>query len=528
MMIKTNLMINFIKAIPVCLLSASVVLLSACGINPVTKKHEFQLVSEAQEIAMGTQNYSPARQSQGGDYILDQELTAYVQSVGNKLAKVSDRNLPYEFTVINDSVPNAWAMPGGKIAFNRGLLYELNSEAELAAVMGHEMVHAAARHGAKGMERGIFLQGAMIAVGIGAQNADYANLIVGGAQVGAQLLSSKYGRDAESESDLYGMQYMKKAGYDPAAAVTLQETFVRLSADRKSNFIQGLFASHPPSPERVAANKVTLTQLGAGGEWGKEIYAKKTAKLRATQAAYKAYDEGVKALAAKDTAKAALLAKQAIAGEPREARFQELLGDIALTQEKPQDALNYYEKAIKMQPDYFKPHVQTGITLFNMGKKKEAEPYLKRANELLPTAPGHALLGQILEDRGDVNGALQHYQIAASSNSEIGKDAVARAIRIDLPRNPAKYIQAGAQADKAGNLFAVVQNNTSIPISRVQVRVVQYDAATGRAVGQSQPLVIKGGVAPGKRNQVAVGVRVNTAQEVQFYKVVVMAAELAE
>lgn len=501
--------------------------LSTCGVNPVTKKHELQLVSESQEIAIGTQNYSPTRQSQGGDYVLDQELTAYVQSVGDKLAAVADRKLPYEYKIINDSVPNAWAMPGGKIAFNRGLLYELNSEAELAAVMGHEMVHAAARHGAKGMERGILMQGAMIAVGIGAQNTDYANLIVGGAQAGAQLVSSKYGRDAESESDLYGMQYMKKAGYDPTAAVTLQETFVRLSAGRKSNFIEGLFASHPPSPERVAANRATLAQIGAGGEWGKEIYAQKTAKLRATQSAYKAYDEAVKALNEKNADKAKTLVNQAIAIEPREARFQELLGDIALTQKKNQEALAFYDKAIKLQPDYFKPHIQSGIALFNMDKKAEAEPYLKRANELLPTAPGHALLGQLAEDRGDINGALQHYQVAASSNSDIGKDAVARAVRLDLPRNPAKYIQAGAQADAAGNLYAVVQNNTPSAIGRVQVRVIKYDAQTGRAVAQSGFLTIRG-VAAGKRNQVAVGERVKSAKDVQLYKVVVESAQLAQ
>jgi len=508
-------------------LSALMLAIGSCGINPVTKKREIQLVSEAQEIEIGTQNYSPARQSQGGDYVLDPELTAYVQSVGDKLAAVSDRKLPYEYKVINDSIPNAWAMPGGKIAFNRGLLYELHSEAELAAVMGHEMVHAAARHGAKGMERGMLLQGAMIAVGIGAQNTDYANLIVGGAQVGVQLISSKYGRDAESESDLYGMQYMKKAGYDPTAAVTLQETFVRLSEGRESNFIQGLFASHPPSPERVAANKVTLAQVGAGGDWGKEIYAQKTAKLRSTQAAYKAYDEAVKALNEKNIEKAKTLANQAIAGEPREARFQELLGDIALTQKKNQEALAFYDKAIKLQPDYFKPHIQSGIALFNMGKKSEAEPYLKRANELLPTAPGHALLGQLAEERGDVNGALQHYQVAASSNSDIGKDATARLVRLDMPRNPARYIQAGALADNAGNLYAVVQNGTSVPIGRVQVRVVKYDARTGRAVAQSGPLIIRG-LAPGKRSQVAVGEHVNTAREVQLYKVIVEAAEIAQ
>jgi predicted Zn-dependent protease len=516
------------KNLILILLTAVTLFTSACGTNPVTKKREFQLVSESQEISIGKQNYGSARQSQGGDYIIDPELTAYVQSVGDKLAAVSDRKLPYEFTVLNDSVPNAWAMPGGKIAFNRGLLYELNSEAELAAVMGHEMVHAAARHGAKSMERGILMQGAMIAVGIGAQNTDYANLIVGGAQVGAQLATSKYGRDAESEADQYGMQYMKKAGYDPVAAVTLQETFVRLSADRKSSFIDGLFASHPPSPERVAANKITLAKVGAGGEWGKEIYAQKVSKLKSTQSAYKAYDEGVKALAAKDMAKATTLAKQAIAGEPREARFQELLGDIALSQKKPQEALAFYDKAIKMQPDYFKPHIQSGIALFNLGRKAEAEPYLKRANELLPTAPGHALLGQIAEDRGQIDEALQHYQIAADSNSDIGKEAITRAVHLDLPRNPAKYIQAGVQADNAGNLFAVVQNSTAIPVGRVQVRVVKYDAKTGRAVSQSAPLIIKGGVAPGKRNQVTVGVKVATAKEVQLYKVVVEAAELAQ
>ncbi|MGB4812075.1 MAG: M48 family metalloprotease [Methylophilaceae bacterium] len=517
------------KKLSLILIVTLALITTACGTNPVTHKKEFQFVSQSQEIAMGKENYAPARQSQGGDYTIDPELTAYVQGIGKRLGAVSDRpDLPYEFVVLNDSVPNAWAMPGGKIAFNRGLLYELNSEAELAAVMGHEIVHAAARHGAKSMERGIFMQGAMIAVGIGAQNSNYGNLIVGGAQVGAALATSKYGRDAESEADLYGMQYMKKAGYDPTAAVILQETFVRLSADRKSNFIEGLFASHPPSPERVAANKATLAKIGAGGEWGKEAYAKNVAKVKSTQAAYKAYDDGVKALAAKDTVKATALAKQAIKGEPREAHFQELLGDIALTEKKPQEALAYYGKAIKLQPDYFKPHVQSGIALFNMGRKSEAEPFLKRANELLPTAPGHTLLGEIAEERGDIDGALQHYSVAAGSDSEYGKEANARGVRIDLPRNPAKYIQSGAMADNAGNVFAVVQNSTSVPIGRVQVRVVKYDAATGRAVGQSAPMLISGGVAPGKRNQIAIGERVATPQEAQLYKVVVEAAELAK
>ena len=503
--------------------------ITGCGTNPVTKKKEFQFVSQDKEIAIGKQNYSPARQSQGGDYVIDPELTAYVQGIGKRLAAVSDRpELPYEFVVLNHSIPNAWAMPGGKIAFNRGLLYELNSEAELAAVMGHEIVHAAARHGAKSMERGIFLQGAMIAVGIGAQNSDYGNLIVGGSQLGAQLVSSKYGRDAESESDFYGMQYMKKAGYDPAAAVTLQETFVRLSKDRKTDFLSGLFASHPPSPKRVADNKITLAKMGAGGEIGVQTYAKKVGKLKASQGAYKAYDDGVAALKKGDTATATKLAKKAIAGEPREARFQELLGDIAFTKKDANTALAYYAKAIKMQPDYFKPHIQSGIALFNTGRKAEAEPFLKRANELLPTAPGHALLGEIAEGRGQTDLALQHYQVAASSNSEIGKQATARAMRLDFPRNPGKYLKSGVLADNRGNLFAVVQNAAALPIEGVQVRVVKHDAQTGRAVSQTRSMSIRGIIDPGKRGQVGIGIRIKDPQEARFYKVKVEAAKLVD
>ena len=199
---------------------------------------------------------------------------------------------------------------------------------------------------------------------------------------------------------------------------------------------------------------------------------------------------------------------------------------MALSQKKNQQAIDYYAKAIQMQPDYFKPQVQTGIALFNMGRKAEAEPYLKRGNELLPTAPGHALLGQIEEEHGNIDAALLDYQAAAGSDSDIGKQAGERAVRIDLPRNPAKYIESGPVADSAGNLFAVVQNDTGLSVGRVQVRVIKYDAQTGQAVGQQQMII--NGVQPGKRNQIAIGERIQTPQEARLYKVVVEAAELAK
>jgi predicted Zn-dependent protease len=101
--------------------------LAACGVNPVTGKKELQFVSEESELKLGEQNYAPMRQAEGGDFDVLPEPTAYVNEVGQKLAAVSDRKLPYEFVVLNNSVPNAWALPGGKIAVNRGLLTALQS-----------------------------------------------------------------------------------------------------------------------------------------------------------------------------------------------------------------------------------------------------------------------------------------------------------------------------------------------------------------------------------------------------------------
>lgn len=177
------------------ILVSSLLLISSCIKNPVTGKHELTLVSENQERQIGMDAYQTATQAQGGELTIDPELSAYVSRVGHKLAAQSDRpNLSYEFVIVNDSVPNAWALPGGKIAINRGLLVELTSEAELAAVLGHEIVHAAARHGAKGIERGMLLQGGIVALGLATRNNNYNDILVGSAGVGAALVMSKYSR----------------------------------------------------------------------------------------------------------------------------------------------------------------------------------------------------------------------------------------------------------------------------------------------------------------------------------------------
>lgn len=486
----------------------SFVALAGCSVNPVTGKHEMVLMSTAQEIEMGKQNYAPMLQSQGGVYDIDPELSAYVQGVGSRVAAQSGVNLPYEFVVLNNSVPNAWALPGGKIAINRGLLTELESEAELAAVLGHEAVHAAARHTAKQQSRAMLMQVGMMGTMIAASDSDYGNLIVGGASVLAQAGLAKYGRSAELESDLYGMQYMSGAGYDPQGAVELQETFVRLSEGRKSDWLSGLFASHPPSQERVQANRSTAATLPAGGNRGEREFQAAMRKTRAVKPAYDAYDEGRKALAEEDIDEALVKVKRALDLFPDEAHFHSLRGDIRLLQDNYDWAATNYSRAIERRENFFYYHLQRGLARKEMGQDDSAVRDLERSIALLPTAPAHFALGDIAKSSGHLPAAIEHYKVVAKAGGEYGQAATAELVRLDLPSNPGAYIPSGCSADGSGKLIVSIRNDTDVQIDDVQVAVA-YTDASGRQ--QQQRFSINGQVPPGQVASVNTGMGPYTA-----------------
>ncbi len=457
------------------LLAITVAFLTGCAVNPVTGKTEFMTVSTEAEIQMGQQNYAPMQQSQGGLHDIDPELTGYVSRVGQSLAAQSGVSLPYEFVVLNNSVPNAWALPGGKIAINRGLLYELESEAELAAVLGHEVVHAAARHTAKQISRSQLLQIGVVGTAIATSDSDYGNLAVGGASLLAQAGLAKYGRSAELESDYYGMQYMSQAGYDPRGAISLQETFVRLSEGRRTDWLTGLFASHPPSQERVDANKATAAALPTGGKTGADEFQRAMQKTRAAKPAYDAYDEGRKALAEDELDEALALANKALGLIPEEAHFHALRGDIRLVADKYDMAVTNYNRAITRRDGFFYYHLQRGLAKNELGQVDAAVLDLERSIELLPTAPAHYTLGNIAKGRGDVARAVEHYKIVAKSGGDYGKAATAELVRLDLPSNPGAYVLRRCDADASGNLVVTVKNNTSVQVTGVQIAVLYTD-----------------------------------------------------
>src|SRR5688572_19476292 len=453
-------------------------ILGGCVINPVTGDRELALVSADQEIAIGEQQYEPSQQMQGGEYELDPQLTTYVAGVGQKLAAVSDRQLPYEFVVLNSSVPNAWALPGGKIAVNRGLLTELSSEAELAAVLGHEIVHAAARHGALAMQRGLLLQAALLATQVAAQRSDYGGLTVGAANLGAQLLTMRNSREAELESDHYGMRYMAEAGYDPDAAVSLQETFVRLSEERggRGGRLATLFASHPPSEERVEKNRETAAMLTADGDLGRERYQAAMAPLRERQPAYDAYDEGREALADDRARDAERAAQQALRLLPDEANIHALLGDIDLHERRYDDAERHYTDAIALDDGFFYYHLQKGLVHRQLRDWDEARDELETSVRLLPTADAVYALGTLAERRGDRQAALEYYAQAAQSKSPAGQAAEEAAVRFYPPNNAGKFRQERRDLDDASQLIVEVAKPTRVSITAFFVAVRSSDS----------------------------------------------------
>jgi predicted Zn-dependent protease len=245
------------KTLSIILASCLALTLTGCAQNPVSGKQDFVMMSESQEISIGRNADVDVRKQYK---VYDNPaLQSYVNRVGQAVAQNSHRpNLNYHFTVLDSPEINAFALPGGYIYITRGIMAYLNSEAELAAVLGHEVGHVTARHGVRqqsaSQAAGIGISLASIFVpGLSTQaGSDIANLLSG-------ALLSGYGRDHELEADRLGAQYLARTSYDPQAMIRVvsvlknQELFdVELAKQegREPRRYHGTFATHPDNDTR--------------------------------------------------------------------------------------------------------------------------------------------------------------------------------------------------------------------------------------------------------------------------------------
>ncbi len=232
---------------------------AACAINPATGNRELMMISESQEIAMGKE-YDPQIVSSMGLYP-DSAMQRYVAGLGQRLAAQSERpQLPWTFRVIDDPVVNAFAVPGGFIYITRGILAQFNSEAQLVAVIGHEIGHVTARHSVAQMSKEQLAQIGLVVGSIAserfAQMADMA-----GAGLGVLFL--KYGRDDENQADGLGLRYMKRTSYDVREMPGVYAMLGSLSAASGAEQIPDWMSTHPTPADRQARIERAIANIPA-------------------------------------------------------------------------------------------------------------------------------------------------------------------------------------------------------------------------------------------------------------------------
>jgi len=219
----------------------------SCTVNPVTGKRELSLISENQEIEMGKQTDIEVA-AQFGIYD-DAELAAYLSKLGLALAAKTQRpNLPYRFAVLDSPVVNAFAVPGGSVYVTRGILAMMSSEAELAAVLGHELGHVNARHSVRRYSEQMLAQIGLVAGSVISQKfAKYAGL----ASAGLQVLFLKYSRDDERQADALGVDYSRLGGYNPADMAVTFAALEKMGDLSGGSSLPGFLSTHPLSSERI-------------------------------------------------------------------------------------------------------------------------------------------------------------------------------------------------------------------------------------------------------------------------------------
>ncbi len=233
------------------------VMLTGCQMNPATGQRNFNVFSEGAEIRLGAEAQPEFIRDYGGP-IPSATIQNYVSNLGQQLANESERaGLPWEFHVVDSSVINAFALPGGKIFLTRGILAKFKSEAELAGVLGHEIGHVTAQHMGQQMSQRLVVSGVLIGLGVAAQTSDedWLKILGVGTQVGGTLYLLSFGRDQEKQADELGIRYMTRLGYNPMGLVRVMEMF---QAEESAGGRPPEFLSTHPAPQSRVDHLMSL------------------------------------------------------------------------------------------------------------------------------------------------------------------------------------------------------------------------------------------------------------------------------
>ncbi len=360
--------------------------------DPVTGERGFVLMSEQQEIAIDKQQ-SPHQFS--SDYGINQNsaLNQYVSMVGQQIAEISHRpQMPYSFQVVNATYVNAYAFPGGSIAATRGILLEMENEAELAALIGHEVGHVTARHTAERATRSQLVGAlASAATVITAQSGygQYSNIVNSLGGMGAGALLSSYSRDNEREADQLGVEYMVRSGQNPQGMIGLME-MLNGTKQREPNIIEQMFSSHPMSSERY---QTAVDQVN--GQYGsnktrplnRERYMDNTEQLRKIKSSIKELQTAENEMRQSNFSAAESLFDSALKRAPDDYCGLVMSAKCQLSQNKFAPANRLLEKAKSSYPEEAQAVHLSGVTKLQIGQNESAYNEFRQYEQKMPGNP---------------------------------------------------------------------------------------------------------------------------------------------
>jgi len=413
----------------------SPLIFTRCAVNPVTGKKQLMMISQQQEIAIDHQQ-SPFQFSSDYGITTDSILNKYISDVGNNLlVNVHRPDMPYSFQSVNATYINAYAFPGGTIALTRGILLKLTNEAELAALLGHELGHVNARHSAEQVSKGQLssLLVAGLSIVASTQGSVFGDLTQQLGMVGQSLLLSKYSRDNEREADSLGNAYMVQAGYPSEGFVGLMEMLNSLHKE-KPNSAQVLFSTHPMSTERLTAavqRQKGIYLNSKGSSLNRDRYMDSIASLRKKRTGIEMLQQGEKYLFKKEYDTAHKIFKRSLNKLQNDYTAHVLMAKCQLMRKKPRQALSYANIAKKLYPSEVQGHFIAGIAGKELKKYTLAYSNFDTCDKLLPGNPQISFYkGYCLDKNGDIEPAANNYisylKMTGNQPSEYGRYAYSR------------------------------------------------------------------------------------------------------
>jgi len=403
---------SFVLLIFITLLLVS----SGCAISSTSRQTGQSPLTVEEEQDLGQRAYAQLIQRMGGVYP-DKELNNYVNRIGQWLIDGSQYSeSKFRFQVLNDSVPNVFSLPDGSVAITRGLLVKLQTDAQLAAVLGGEIGHIVSRHQLEGLRvQDLRFQQVNLLEELSV-GSEYTPLVSSLAKVGADLINKQYSRDQELAADRIGVDLMVAAGYQATAAVAVQDSFLSQAAG--DNDLRQLFKNHPFSEKRL--NSI-LSYIGdqypqGNGRSSETDFNVAVDSLRQLEGGYALYDRGRQLEQQGLVAEAIESYHGALLLAPDEPLILASLGLSYLRNEDTVPARRYLLKSVNLQGDYAQSRLGLGYVYSQKWQYAQALSHLEKSMELLPTVEAAFLLADAQQNVGQKVKARDLYLIVASAD----------------------------------------------------------------------------------------------------------------